>query len=929
MSGLRRAGEDANPFGSKFRDTSGGYDAGNGQRTYTKPSYTLFVTGIPDAESSDSVEEVFALDKGFLQCRPVGHKSRRMVFVDYDAIEHATRAMQAHQGFKWEDVDDGLKIDYDQDARSKRNTALDQGIYDKFYPIGARTAKLESESELFARLREQSEQPTSLSVRKSILKNSKTGSKAFKAAFQVKAKDSTPASEEAEQSEPPQAPESSLASLASYASDRAGKGLAPGQRVPSHRYLYFMPPGQPGEKRLAMYPAMWLRQLTTSRWVPGTEGGTGAAPKRGWFKPCEVLLKSDASKPGLPVADLPPDVVRGLGEAFKTLFAWGTVAPEAPVERLEAVGAAARNQAGSEAPEPLWRAVCNAHRLGTLKPVQRQKLKQLASLPVFPAPPDLLDGADRLALSRLVRPAAGTGSNSEATPGGRHGAMYIGPWQEYKLARLIQHQHQVLAAETREVRGGSQQASPSSSRSGFSGFSSCSAPAQLPGQPSVQVRLNDYCDTVERLTKANDRRPPRPRLPSGSSTGSTRPYSSSSRNSEKGPGLGSSSSASSVGASKRRAPGKPPKAVSFEEQRRARIRHMQKLYGLGQAETDTKDTASASLVIEPQSQRRGRKSTDFEGSPGQNQPSEPTSPKSEEWTLPTVKEADPLSLSMGSSGGLIAWSKGLQPDALYKMDVQTPVKKKRSQDYLAETTEKAPRPAATKIEEGGDKKQVINEKDVAVDPRGEELLELQLQVIDEEHFFELDGNLYKVMDPKALVEVSHVRPKKQANAEQRKLSGFKQWYANRKWLVDVRSPDWPLRDVVDDVAALVDFSPTPSKACMEGLVSWCCSAEPESLSEELRTAFSHAMAALVDEASKSPLPPPEALKKLLPDLKLFCKEGPGLGRGRFPARWLPAFAAGPGGVVPVLNDDSAKAAMLTPAQSLQLLGVGLSELAHF
>ena len=55
-----------------------------------------------------------------------------------------------------------------------------------------------------------------------------------------------------------------------------------------------------------------------------------------------------------------------------------------------------------------------------------------------------------------------------------------------------------------------------------------------------------------------------------------------------------------------------------------------------------------------------------------------------------------------------------------------------------------------------------------------------LQVIDEEHFFELDGNLYKVMDPKALVEVSRVRPKKQANAEQRKLSGFKQWYANRR-----------------------------------------------------------------------------------------------------------------------------------------------------
>ena len=55
-----------------------------------------------------------------------------------------------------------------------------------------------------------------------------------------------------------------------------------------------------------------------------------------------------------------------------------------------------------------------------------------------------------------------------------------------------------------------------------------------------------------------------------------------------------------------------------------------------------------------------------------------------------------------------------------------------------------------------------------------------LQVVDGEHFFELDGELYKVLDPKALVEVSRERPKKQANAEQRKLSGFKQWYANRR-----------------------------------------------------------------------------------------------------------------------------------------------------
>ena len=43
------------------------------------------------------------------------------------------------------------------------------------------------------------------------------------------------------------------------------------------------------------------------------------------------------------------------------------------------------------------------------------------------------------------------------------------------------------------------------------------------------------------------------------------------------------------------------------------------------------------------------------------------------------------------------------------MDVQTPVKKKRSPDYFAETSEKAPRPAVTKIEEVDDKKQEIHQ----------------------------------------------------------------------------------------------------------------------------------------------------------------------------------------------------------------------------
>lgn len=155
MAGLKTGKADANPFGSKFADDKGGFDAGNGKRTYTKPSYTLFVVGIPEAESSDAVQRVFERDRGYLQCRPVGHKfTRRMVFVDYGTIDDAQMAMRMHQGHKWHEVDEGLKIDYDHDARSKRNTAMDEGRFEKFWPIAQRVAKAESDAAVFARLRE-------------------------------------------------------------------------------------------------------------------------------------------------------------------------------------------------------------------------------------------------------------------------------------------------------------------------------------------------------------------------------------------------------------------------------------------------------------------------------------------------------------------------------------------------------------------------------------------------------------------------------------------------------------------------------------------------------------------------------------------------------------------------------------------------------
>eukprot|EP00929_Paragymnodinium_shiwhaense_P112998 TRINITY_DN81269_c0_g1_i1.p1 TRINITY_DN81269_c0_g1~~TRINITY_DN81269_c0_g1_i1.p1 ORF type:complete len:265 (+),score=78.30 TRINITY_DN81269_c0_g1_i1:80-874(+) len=159
MAGVVRKGRDANPYGSKFKEEEGGIDAGQGKRTYTTPSYTLFVNGIPDAEGSAAVQEVFENDPGFLQCRPVGHKrNRRMCFIDYGSIEDATRGLRAHQGHKWDPIDKGLKIDFDHDARQKRNVALDSGHYEPFFATRERVAPEEDEGEIFKRLRQEAKE---------------------------------------------------------------------------------------------------------------------------------------------------------------------------------------------------------------------------------------------------------------------------------------------------------------------------------------------------------------------------------------------------------------------------------------------------------------------------------------------------------------------------------------------------------------------------------------------------------------------------------------------------------------------------------------------------------------------------------------------------------------------------------------------------
>mmetsp|Transcript_45665 Transcript_45665/g.132246 ORF Transcript_45665/g.132246 Transcript_45665/m.132246 type:complete len:291 (-) Transcript_45665:12-884(-) len=276
--------------------------------------------------------------------------------------------------------------------------------------------------------------------------------------------------------------------------------------------------------------------------------------------------------------------------------------------------------------------------------------------------------------------------------------MYIGPWQEFKLARLIQqrHEQEQLPGRVPQLPRGSRapgrrrgQAEhqddvasvASSSRSGFSGFSTQSAPAQL-GQPSAQSRLNDYCDLAGgRRASSTD----------GGTPQAPRPRSSISR--------GSGGSSSSAAALPSRGGRKPPtgkkvgarasakaKAAAFEDQRRARILQMQRLYGLAASQEEgaaAEEGVAAQAAPPPAAQQRqdcsswgptpevDRALSELQASMDAHEPelsgagpaAQPAAGRGSPSPLPPLPE-DPFSLSMGSSGGLIAWSKNLKPDDL-------------------------------------------------------------------------------------------------------------------------------------------------------------------------------------------------------------------------------------------------------------------------
>lgn len=95
-----------------------GVYSGGGVMTKTEAKRTLFVTNIPSGCELSEVEKIFCERTGFVSFRSV----RRMCFVDFEQVSHATAAMRELQGHKLPGGGEkGLAIDYDKDHVSKRN----------------------------------------------------------------------------------------------------------------------------------------------------------------------------------------------------------------------------------------------------------------------------------------------------------------------------------------------------------------------------------------------------------------------------------------------------------------------------------------------------------------------------------------------------------------------------------------------------------------------------------------------------------------------------------------------------------------------------------------------------------------------------------------------------------------------------------------
>ena len=118
---------------------------GKGFSTQNAPAPTLFVSQVPASTPRRDVEELFAQEPGYIALRTVRH----MYFVDFDSVRQSTEAMRKYQGYTGFHVagkngqsvvspqpragaaglTGGILIDFDKDARSKRNKQFERQMH--------------------------------------------------------------------------------------------------------------------------------------------------------------------------------------------------------------------------------------------------------------------------------------------------------------------------------------------------------------------------------------------------------------------------------------------------------------------------------------------------------------------------------------------------------------------------------------------------------------------------------------------------------------------------------------------------------------------------------------------------------------------------------------------------------------------------------
>ena len=197
--------------------------------------------------------------------------------------------------------------------------------------------------------------------------------------------------------------------------------------TPLLKRLYFLPPGQAGGSALSLGLASFVRSLAVLRWIPcAAPGAPAEAPASLVCPPSECVLDaSSGAATEMPTVRLPPALAKALSQLPPVVlkeFAFGSVKPRPPVDKLEALAveaervdrqAAAQGVPDAQADEHLffelvgvWRAIGAALREGRLSSDEQKRVLRVcqAGGSVLPTSPE--SPRRRVSLGRVVALAA-------------------------------------------------------------------------------------------------------------------------------------------------------------------------------------------------------------------------------------------------------------------------------------------------------------------------------------------------------------------------------------------------------------------------------------------------------------------------------------------------------------------------------------------